>query len=305
MPDLISAFLPLAALIALGFVLGRLMTMDLKTVAALAIFGFTPLVGFGAAAQMQAEPSVLLLPVVTFFLAALTGVSSFYIGKRFVHDGALSYLLPMATGSGNTGYLGLPVALALFGPDVAGIYMFGIMGVSVFESTIGYYYIVRGNLTRRQALLQVLKLPLLYALAAGLVLSALHGPLPEPFIKLWEISKGAYVAVGMMMIGLALAQQRQFSLSLPLLGATLLGRFLIWPFVAAVFVYLDTTVLDLFTPLMRNAITLVSLVPVAGNLAAFAAQNNLRVGQAASLILVTTVIAVLFLPFVLPLLLDY
>ena len=304
MSDLIPVFIPLATLILAGFILGRFLTMDLKTVGILAIYCFTPIVGFGGAAQLTITTSILLLPVITFILASIVGMTIFIIGHKFLSDKSLAYLLPVATGSGNTGYFGLPVAIALFGSDVTGIYLLGNLGVVIFESTIGYYFINRGILTPKDALKRVAKLPLLYALGLGLLFAAFTVDLPAPALKLWELSKGAYVCVGMMIVGIALGQQHKFSLSIPLLGFGLIGKFLLWPALAFLFVYCDVQFLDWLTPIMRNCILLIAVAPMAANLAAYAAQNNLKVGQAAGLILVTTVIAVICLPFVIPILIG-
>jgi predicted permease len=305
MPDLTSVFVPLAFLIGLGFLLGRALPMDLKTVASLAIYGFTPIVAFGATAQMKVEPSLLLLPVVVCLLATAVGLGFLWIGRKCLKDTALPYLLPIATGSGNTGYFGLPVALAVFGQEAAGVYLLANLGVVIFESTFGYYFIGRGEQTRRQAMERVLKLPVLYALMAGLLFSACQLELPAAVFKLWELAKGAFVCVGMMIIGLALSKQERFALSAPLLLVALAGKFVAWPLMAIAFVLLDQQILHLLTPLMHGCIVLMSLAPMAANLAAYAAQHNMRVDQAAGLILCSTVIAVLGLPLVLPSLLHF
>lgn len=304
MPDLIPVFIPLATLILAGFILGRFLTVDLKTVGILAIYCFTPIVGFGGAAQLEITPSILLLPIITFILAGFVGLIMFKVGQGLLSDKSLAYLLPVATGSGNTGYFGLPVAIALFGSEVTGIYLLGNLGVVVFESTIGYYFINRGALTPKDAMMRVIKLPLLYALALGLLFATINIELPEPALKLWELSKGAYVCVGMMIVGIALGQQKRLSLSMPLLGIGIFGKFLLWPLLAFTFTYYDTEFLNWLTPIMRHCILLISVAPMAANLAAYAAQNNLKVDQAAGLILITTLIAVIGLPFIIPILIG-
>lgn len=300
MPDLTTAFIPLAALIFAGFVVGRLNAVDLKTVGILAIYCFTPIVGFGGAAQLNVTPSIILLPFITFALASIVGLLMYYVGQRLLADKISAFLLPVATGSGNTGYFGLPIAIALFGSDITGIYLLANLGVVVFESTIGFYFINRGNLEPRDALKRVFKLPILYALFLGLVFASLHIELPPSAMKLWEISRGAYVCVGMMIIGIALAQQKKFTLSLPLLSLGLVGRFLLWPILAYFTIMADKNMTQILSLEMRQCIMLLSLAPMAANLASYASQNNLKVDQAAGLILVTTILAVIGLPIVLP-----
>ena len=295
---LLQAFLPLAALITLGYLLGRFQKIDLKSVATIAIYGITPLVAFGAAARLDFKPDLLLLPVLTFSIACTTGLAMYEAGRRL--QPSQRALLPVACGSGNTGYFGLPVAIALFGPDAAGIYFLANLGVVIFETSLGFYYIARGQLSREDALKRVYSLPVIYALALGLFCAALKLELPVPFMKLWDMARGAYVCVGMMIAGLALAQA---GTALPDRRLTLLalcGRFVVWPLAAIGFEFAFPS---LFQPLVYQLLIVLSLAPIAANLPAYAASTGAPAGEAAMLVLISTLLAILGLPLVLPLLL--
>ncbi len=297
---LIQSFIPLALLILLGFVVGRTQSVDLKSVAVLAIYAITPVVAFGSAAQLDFTFALLLLPLATFALAAFVGLVAFWAGKFFVHDSS-RYLLPVACGSGNTGYFGLPVAMALFGDDVAGLYFLANLGVVIFETSLGYYFVARGTVPADMAVKRALKLPVLYSLLAGLAFAAMHFSLPAPLIKLWDFSKSGYVVIGMMIAGIALAQAPSFKINPRLLGVALAGKFLLWPLTALAFAALDP---GFFTPQIHNLILVMSLTPIAANLSAYAAANDGPVAQAAMLVFISTLLALLSMPFLLPVLLS-
>ncbi len=296
---LLQNFIPLAFLIALGYAIGKWQKVDLKSIAVLAIYAITPVVAFGSAAQLEFSFSLLLLPLFTFGLAALVGMTAFFLG-RWTHGDSARSLLPVACGSGNTGYFGLPVAMALFGDDVAGLYFVANLGVVVFETSLGYYYMARGNLSREEALRRVLGLPVLYALGAGLLFAALNFDLPAPAVKLWEISKGAYIVIGMMIAGVALAGISSFTLRPRLMTIALAGKFLLWPAAAIAFAALDP---GLFSPEIHKLVLVISLTPIAANLPAYAAANDGPVGAAALLVFVSTLLALIFMPVILPILL--
>ncbi len=295
---LFGACIPLAALIVLGYVIGRVHAIDIKSVATIAIYAITPLVAFGSAAQLHFTPALVALPVVTFIMASVIGLLSHFIGAR-VAGRSEAALLPVACGSGNTGYFGLPIALALFGPEAAGVYFLANLGVVVFETSIGFYFIARGHLSPRDALRRVAGLPVLYALAAGLAVAAIGWALPAPAIKLWEACKGAYVVVGMMIAGLALARAEGFAMNSRLTAVAVFGKFGLWPLAALAFAAID----PVFGRDVHQLIIVLSLAPVAANLPAYAAANNAPMRDAAMLVLVTTVLAVLCIPVVLPALL--
>jgi malate permease and related proteins len=304
MLNLIEVFIPLALLIGLGFVMGRLAEVDLKTIAKLAIFGFTPVVGFGAVAQLNLSVGLIILPVLAFLLATIVGLITFYLARYMHNKQTFNYLLPLAAGSGNTGYFGFPLALALLGPIGGGVYLVANLGVVIYESTIGYYFVERNSFSPRQALQKVLQLPILSAIVLGSIVSLSGFQLNEPLLKFWELSKGVYICLGMMILGVALGKQKLTHLDFNFACFGLIGKFVFWPLLVIGIVLLDKATLSLLTPVMHQSLVILSLAPMAANLVNFTAHSGGQVGQVASLVLLSTVIAVCGIPFFLPILIS-
>lgn len=302
--QLFPTFLSIALLVGLGYGLGKLHQVDLKSIAHLLVYGFVPVVVSGAVAQLTFTPEVLLLPVVGFALCCVVGFISLWLGRRLVDDKLAVYLLPLAVGSGNVGFFGLPVAIALLGNDHVGTYMLAILGAVVYDGTIGYYYVARGNLTVSDALRRVARLPVLYGMAIGFVLSIMQIGLPAPLMKFWEVAKGAYICLGIMLVGLALANQRHFKWDYQLIGVGLFGKFLM-PTTALGLIVLDKVLTNLLSPIMAQCLIVIAVCPIASNTTAYAAQNDMPVQKAASLVMISTVLAIVALPFVLPILLSW
>jgi predicted permease len=302
---LFPTLLNMTLLIGLGYLLGRLHKIDLNSVAALLIYGFSPIVVFGAVLQLNFTPALALLPIISFVLASVTGLSCLWLGHRLLPKNNLGvFLLPNATGAGNVGYFGLPVAMALLGEKNIGIYIFTILGVNMYEATLSYYFLARGRLTTTQAVRRVLRLPIIYAMIIGVGLSSLHVALPLPLLKFWEIAKGAYVCLGMMLLGLALANQKRLGWDLPLLGISLFGKFLLVPLLTLAVVLADQRYTMLLTPIMAQCLMVIAVVPSAANLNAYAVQNNMPVDKAASIVLVSSLCAIVGTPLLLQLLLN-
>jgi predicted permease len=302
--QLFPTFLSIALLVGLGYVLGKLHQVDLKSIAHLLIFGFVPVVVGGAVAQLTFTPEVLLLPFVGFALCCVVGFISLWLGRRLVDDKLAVYLLPLAVGSGNVGFFGLPVAIALLGNDHVGTYMLAILGAVIYDGTIGYYYVARGNLTVSDALRRVARLPVLYGMAIGFILSIMQIGLPAPLMKFWEVAKGAYICLGIMLVGLALANQKHFKWDYQLIGVGLFGKFLM-PTTALGLIVLDKVLTNLLSPIMAQCLIVIAVCPIASNTTAYAAQNDMPVQKAASLVMISTVLAIVALPFVLPILLSW
>ncbi len=174
-----------------------------------------------------------------------------------------------------------------------------MLGGLIFEATIGYYIAARGNFDVRASLMKIIRFPSIYAIALGLLVNANDMHMPEIFWTYWTHFKGAYVVVGMMIIGAALSNIEKFVFGPRFIALVFLGKFLCWPLLSYGFIVLDLHVLQWFEPEIHHLIIMASIVPPAANIAAFATQMNLEPEKAATTILVGTVFALFYIPAVL------
>jgi len=284
-----------------GFFAGRFLNFDRQTLANFAIYICGPVVIFGFVSEMDFKAEYVLLPVVSYLLSVLIAVTFLKIGHLVYKDNRAN-LLALCASMGNTGYFGLPVAMLLFDAHWLGVYMFMMIGFTTYEATVGYYIAARGQFTVRDSLIKLSKLPSIYATAAGIAFNLLDLPLPDLFHTYWVHFKGAYVITGMMIIGVALSKVEKFQIAPKFLLLAFAGKFVAWPVLTLLFILLDQTVLHLFESQVYKALCLLAIVPFAANIAAFAAQMDLRPEKAATTILLGTVFALFYIPAMLALL---
>ena len=114
--------------------------------------------------------------------------------------------LLLATLFSNSGNVGLPLALFAFGPDglaVAGGW-FAVM--SIGSSTVGPYLAARARLGVRGALGRVMRQPIIYAVAAGVIVNLGGFTLPGPVANASRLLAGGAVALMLLLLGLQLAR---------------------------------------------------------------------------------------------------
>lgn len=294
---LLSQLLPLLGLIALGYGAGRWLQVEARSLAMIAIYFFSPLVNFGGVAQLQFQSAYLLLPPVLFAIAAGMALLMYWLAGRLYADNTRN-LVAMAASTGNTGYFGTPLVLALLGPQAAGIYFLMNFAVALSETTVGYYVGARGHHSMRDSLKKVLALPANYAVLLGLLWNTLDLPLAPAFLVWWERFTGAWVIIGMMLIGVALGQVGGWRANARLTGLLFSVKFLLWPACTWGLALLDRTVFGLFDPTVHTLLLIIGVVPLAGNTVTFATQLKLRPGEAAAVVLESTVFAVAYIPLV-------
>ncbi|MEI8347497.1 MAG: AEC family transporter, partial [Pseudomonadota bacterium] len=114
---LLGQIIPLYFLILLGAILGKRLKIDRRSVASLLIYFISPTVFFHGLITGKFSREILLLPLLFFSLALIISLAFYFIGRYWRKDSSAN-LLGFCCGSGNTGYFGLPIALALWGHDI-------------------------------------------------------------------------------------------------------------------------------------------------------------------------------------------
>ncbi len=100
----------------------------------------------------------------------------------------------------------------------------------------------------------------------------------------------------MMIVGAALAGVNKLVFGPRFMSLVFFGKFVVWPVLIYAFVLFDRVILQWYTPDIHNLILIMSLVPPAANIAAFAAQMNMKPEKAATTILAGTVFALVYIP---------
>jgi predicted permease len=170
-----------------------------------------------------------------------------------------------------------------------------------YNFSAGYVMAAKSRHSSRESLLRVLRLPTPYAFALGLALNALHVGVPDSVLQLTEAFRGAYTVLGMMMVGVSLAGMRGFSPDWGFMTVTLGSKFVAWPLAVLAVVWLDARTVALFTPLVHRILLIYAIVPLAASSVVLAALFRTNEEQVASTVLVSTLIAALYIPLVLSL----
>lgn len=292
---IISKIGPLYLVILLGYLAGTRLNARKETVASLLIYTIAPIVILQGTATARLTPGLLLLPVLFFGTCCGLAVAFYALGCRVWSDSRKN-ILAFAAGTGNTGYFGMPVAVALFDTDAMGIVVLSILGFVLYENTLGFYLTAKGRYTPRESLSKVLRLPAVYAFLAGLGLNLSGISMGPSYAALAESFRGAYTILGMMIIGLGMAGMRRVEVDKTFIGLTFLAKFVAWPAMVALLVSIDVHGAHLFDVRTHKIMILLSTVPVAANTVAVATELGTEPEKSASVVLLSTVLALFYIP---------
>lgn len=292
---LFQNLIPLYGLIALGWIAGRYFEVDKHSLGAMGIFILAPIVSFGYVAKLEFQLNLIALPIIVFILFSVVLLMFYNIGRKVYADKSAN-LLGMCAGMGNTGYFGLPLALLLLEPQWIGVYILANLGGLICECTIMYYIANRSQFTVKDSLKKLLTFPTIYAIAAGLLVNYLGVTLSDQMNTYLDYFKGAYIIIGMMIIGAALSAVQKIVIGPKFLSLSILGKFIVWPALALAIIWADMTLFHIFEKEVHQILFLISIVPHGANTAAYAAKLNIEPEKAATTILIGTILALISIP---------
>ena len=286
---------PLYLNIILGFVAGKYIGIARDSVSRLMLYLFVPLVIFNGVINTKLDLSIISLPFITFIISS--GLCLFfYLLSGFVWQDSTRNLVALSAGTGNTGYFGLPVALLIFNDQGEGIYIMAILGLTVFENSLGFYMIARGRHTAAECIYKLIRLPAIYALLGGLLFNLLQISMPEVFAEFMNHIKGAYTVLGMMIIGVGIAGLKHFKIDASFIGLTFVAKFIAWPLLIALTIHLDSHFFGFFNQTIYQALILLSLVPLAANVVVLASLMDIHPDKAATAVLLSTILSIIYIP---------
>lgn len=288
---------PLYINILLGFFASRKLNVSRESIAPLLVYILSPVVVFHATLRVEIVTSVVLLPIIIFILAVgVCSITYAFAGKFYKNR--TKNILAFSAGTGNTGYFGIPLALILLSEETANLFIFTILVSFIFEYTVGFFVVSKGSYTIKQSLAKIFKVPVLYALGAGLLCNYLDVSLNDSIVSFLDYFKGAYAILGMMMIGMGLQNIKDTGIDKKFISIALFAKFIIWPLFAILIIWLDSSFFMLLNASAYQVLILYSIVPMAANVVTLATLFKIEPEQAAVAVLISTLLAFFIIPIV-------
>lgn len=281
--------------VVIGYLAGRFSNVEKESIASLLFYFVAPIVFFAIPTNTHLTFNALGITAVTFVLSSFLGFFSYWLYGKFWQDSHKN-ILGLSAGTGNSGYVVLPVATAIFNDNTLSIYALGLIGIAIYESSIGCYFCARSVSTFKQSVLKVIKLPLLNAFFFGCTLSLMGFQLPHFLNDFVANMKGSYSILGMVMIGVALSKVQKFEFDVKFTMAAFASKFLYYPIVFNVFILFDRFVLGWYDNEYYNALQLLSIAPLATNTIVLASLYKIYPEKVATAVLLSLIFVLIYMP---------
>lgn len=171
--------------------------IDDKTITIINVYFLQVFLTFWGLLVRPVDVTLLYAPSIYLVITLIVLIITSIIAKKFFYEKKEYSIATVAAIIGNTGNLGIPLNIAIFGEESIP-YTTVINLVNIFVVyTIGVFYYSRGTFDTKTSLLNIVKLPILWAAFIAIILSV-YGYRPSGVV-LNTLMMGAYASMTMQL----------------------------------------------------------------------------------------------------------
>ncbi len=262
--------------------------VDEKSLVVLSVYIFQPFLTFWGLLQRPLDMELLAAPLLFFALCLFIIAINVFIAKRVFADARERSIFTIASVIGNTGNLGVPLGLALFG-EASLPYTTLINLANVFlVYGLGAYFYSRGSFDAKRSLQNTLKLPILWFALLAIVLNLMHFKPSQAFSMFLQMGAFTAIVIQLFILGAYLEKITIKTIDMKLTLAITTMKFLLLPLLT--FAILLPLPIDTFT---KKVLFMEMMMPIAIANVNLAALYHCKELIVTSLIFITTL---LFIP---------
>ncbi len=199
--------LPILLIATAGYLLGKTLTVDSRTIGRIVFYIFSPLLVFNlmVTSQLKLKEAITTVGYTTLFIVMM-GCLAFLFGKIFQLGRPQLLAVIITVAFGNTGNYGLPLVKFAFGDEALAVASIFYVTTTILFNTAGVILASLGHSDLKSAILGVFKLPIVYGVALALLVKATGFQIPIPLARTIEIAASGAVPLMIVLLGLELTK---------------------------------------------------------------------------------------------------
>lgn len=211
--------------------------MNEKGMILFSIYFLQPMLSFWGLSSRPINFTLLQIPLWYLIISFICVIISSLIAHLFFKDIKEKSIVTICVIIGNTGNLGIPLGIALFGDDSI-IYMSMINITNVFiVYTLGVFFYSRGNFSIKQSLLNIVRLPVIWFAAIALLMNIFDIKLHPAMQKPLEMGAYCTMVIQLVIFGMYLYNIKLRDVNTKLLLHVSIIKFFITPLIAGFILY--------------------------------------------------------------------
>ncbi len=206
--------------------------IDDKTITLINVYCLQVFLTFWGLLIRPIDMSLVLAPSIYLLIVGVLVIVSALVAKLLFEDKKEYSIATVAAIIGNTGNLGIPINIAIFGEESIP-YTTIVNLVNVFiVYTIGVYYYSRGTYDAKTSLMNIVKLPILWTAVIAILLSLYEVPIHDSIMNMLMMGAYASMTMQLFLFGIYLYGTKIKEISKMLVIWVLTFKFIILPLIA-------------------------------------------------------------------------
>ena len=282
--------LPVLLIGGAGFLLGKILEIEPRTLGRVVFYLFSPLLVFNLLLKSQLDFGEAL-GTLGFALIVMLSLSilALLLGKAIGLDRPHILVMLLIATFGNNGNYGLPLISFAFGEEALAHATIYFVVMAILINTGGVLIASLGHADLRTALLGLFKIPTVYGVLLAGLLNLLNFELPVSLSRTIDLAAGATIPIMLVMLGLELTRT-QWSHDWRALGLGVFLRLIAGPVIALLLAGL----FGLQGPARQSNIVQAGM-PAAVTTAVLATEYHLEPELTTAIIMISTVLSPLTL----------
>ena len=263
-----------------------------KTLILISIYFLQPMLTFWGLTRAPIDYNLIFTPFLYFIIVSITLILLVVISKYLFKDSKEQSIFIAASLIGNTGNLGIPLGIALFGEESVPYTSIINIANIFFIYTVGIYFYAKDKFNFRQSINSMLKIPILWFAILALIYNYLNLPINLQIDKVLEMGAYATIVLQLIIFGVYLSKTKIKVHNYKLSMWVSLVKLFILPLIGLIVILIIG--LDSYAA----SILMVSLlVPLAVNNVNIAALYDCKPLEVTAVVFVTTILFLVVLYF--------
>ncbi len=204
------------------------------------------------------DSELLMTPIIYLLIVSIVLILTFFLAHSLFTDAKERSIASIAALIGNTGNLGVPLGIAIFGEEsIPFTTLINLMNIFIVY-TFGIYFYSRGHFEIKESLKNIFKLPVLWFAMLAIYFNLAEISLPTEIMRVLEMGAYASIVLQLIILGMYLHSVKLHNLNLRLTLHVQIIKFLVLP--AFAFFILELTSL---TPMVKGIIFIELFMPLA------------------------------------------
>jgi malate permease and related proteins len=293
--EAVFAVLPVYFFILLGFTAKKIFTnqLDEKTLVLLSLYFFQPILIFWGLTKTPINYELIASPIAYLSIVLICIVLLLLVAKRLFKERNEQSIYLATSLVGNTGNLGIPLGIAIFG--IESVPYTSIINIAniLFIYTFSVYFFAREQFLLKDAIKSILKIPAIWFALLALFVNYQGISINKHIYTALEMGAYTSMVIQLLIFGMYLFSVKIKTIPWPLSLQISFVKHILLPIVGIVFILYFTNL----NSYVASILIMELMVPLAVNNVNLAALYNCKPFNVAATVLVSTALFAILLYF--------